>query len=48
MTYDQIQVEPGCSKGSTSLWVRDLPKPERTRTREEASAIARPWTGSTS
>lgn len=40
-TYDQIQVELGCSKGSISLWVRDLPKPERKRTREEASAIAR-------
>ncbi|MFB4423855.1 hypothetical protein C5F59_022565 [Streptomyces sp. QL37] len=41
MTYDQIQVELGCSKGSISLWVRDLPKPERKRSREEASAIAR-------
>ncbi len=41
MTYDQIQVELGCSKSSISLWVRDLPKPERRRTREEASAIAR-------
>ncbi|GGV02749.1 hypothetical protein GCM10010275_47320 [Streptomyces litmocidini] len=41
MTYDQIQVEPGCSKSSISLWVRDLPKPERKRTREEASEIAR-------
>ncbi|MET8504629.1 hypothetical protein ABZV60_08260 [Streptomyces sp. NPDC004787] len=40
-TYDQIQVELGCSKSSISLWVRDLPKPERKRTREEASAIAR-------
>nr|WP_179167364.1 hypothetical protein [Streptomyces sp. 13-12-16] len=40
-TYDQIQVELGCSKGSISLWVRDLPKPERKRSREEASAIAR-------
>ncbi|MFJ2437230.1 hypothetical protein ACIOWM_28850 [Streptomyces anulatus] len=40
MTYDQIQVELGCSKGSISLWVRDLPKPEP-RTKEEASAIAR-------
>jgi transcriptional regulator with XRE-family HTH domain len=40
-TYDQIQVELGCSKSSVSLWVRDLPKPERKRTREEASAIAR-------
>ncbi|MGW8767885.1 helix-turn-helix domain-containing protein [Streptomyces sp. NPDC055815] len=40
-TYDQIQVELGCSKSSISLWVRDLPKPERKRTREEASEIAR-------
>ncbi|MFJ2831577.1 helix-turn-helix domain-containing protein [Streptomyces sp. NPDC087263] len=41
-TYDQIQVELGCSKSSISLWVRNLPKPERkTRTREEASAIAK-------
>ncbi|MEU1225451.1 hypothetical protein [Streptomyces sp. NPDC005828] len=31
-TYDRIQVELGCSKSSISLWVRDLPKPER-RTR---------------
>ncbi|WP_320779417.1 hypothetical protein [Streptomyces sp. CRN 30] len=44
-TYDRIQVELGCSKGSISLWVRDLPKPERrARSREEASAIAsRGW-----
>ncbi|MFK4153317.1 hypothetical protein ACI2LV_15225 [Streptomyces fungicidicus] len=40
-TYDRIQVELGCSKGSISLWVRDLPKPERKRSPEEASAIAR-------
>ncbi|MDQ0749003.1 transcriptional regulator with XRE-family HTH domain [Streptomyces africanus] len=40
-TYDQIQVELGCSKSSISLWVRDLPTPERKRTPEEASAIAR-------
>ncbi|KAA0930774.1 hypothetical protein [Streptomyces apricus] len=41
-TYDRIQAELGCSKGSISLWVRDLPKPERPkRTREEASAIAK-------
>ncbi|MGW4023649.1 hypothetical protein [Streptomyces sp. NPDC005009] len=40
-TYDRIQVELGCSKSSISLWVRDLPKPERKRSREEASAIAR-------
>lgn len=41
LTYDQIQVELGCSKSSISLWVRDLPKPDRRRTTEEASAIAR-------
>ncbi|KAB1986349.1 hypothetical protein [Streptomyces triticiradicis] len=40
-TYDRIQVELDCSKSSISLWVRDLPKPERKRTREEASAIAK-------
>ncbi|MEU0584852.1 hypothetical protein [Streptomyces sp. NPDC006132] len=40
-TYDQIQVELGCSKSSISLWVPDLPKPERQRTPEEASAIAK-------
>jgi transcriptional regulator with XRE-family HTH domain len=40
-TYDQIQVELGCSKSSISLWVRDLPKPERKRSAEEAAAIGR-------
>ncbi|MFF9039470.1 hypothetical protein ACF090_28835 [Streptomyces sp. NPDC014892] len=40
-TYDQIQLELGCSKSSISLWVRDLPKPERKRSTEEAAAIAR-------
>ncbi|MGI5426356.1 hypothetical protein [Streptomyces sp. CA-179760] len=40
-TYDQIQMELGCSKSSISLWVRDLPKPERKRSTEEASTIAR-------
>ncbi|MFF5498022.1 helix-turn-helix domain-containing protein [Streptomyces aquilus] len=40
-TYDQIEAELGCSRSSVSLWVRDLPKPERRRTREEASAIAK-------
>ncbi|WP_433455890.1 hypothetical protein ACQPXS_20985 [Streptomyces sp. CA-142005] len=40
-TYDQIQVELGCSKSSISLWVRDLPRPERRRSPEEAAAIAR-------
>ncbi|GAA3789719.1 hypothetical protein [Streptomyces chiangmaiensis] len=43
-TYDQIEVELGCSRSSVSLWVRDLPKPERKRSREEAAAIAsRGW-----
>ncbi|MDN3293098.1 hypothetical protein QWM81_03355 [Streptomyces ficellus] len=41
MTYDRIQVELGCSKSSISLWVRDLPKPECRRSREQASAIAK-------
>lgn len=40
-TYDRIQVALGCSKSSISLWVRDLPKPERKRSYEEAAAIAR-------
>ncbi|MEV0023042.1 hypothetical protein AB0H45_12595 [Streptomyces atroolivaceus] len=35
MTYDQIQVELGCSKSSISLWVRDLPKPRPRYTEEE-------------
>ncbi|MDJ0380587.1 hypothetical protein [Streptomyces sp. G-G2] len=41
LTYDQIQLELGCSKSSISLWVRDLPKPPRRRTPEESSTIAR-------
>ncbi|MER5854355.1 MULTISPECIES: helix-turn-helix domain-containing protein [unclassified Streptomyces] len=40
-TYDRIETELGCSRSSVSLWVRDLPRPERKRTREEASAIAK-------
>ncbi|MFE9774956.1 hypothetical protein ACFYOV_25440 [Streptomyces sp. NPDC005931] len=40
-TYDRIEAELGCSRSSVSLWVRDLPKPDRKRTREEAAAIAR-------
>jgi transcriptional regulator with XRE-family HTH domain len=40
-TYDRIEAELGCSRSSVSLWVRDLPRPERKRTPEEASAIAR-------
>jgi len=38
-TYDRIVAELGVSKSSVSLWVRDLPRPERTR--EEAAEIAR-------
>ncbi|MGW1672807.1 hypothetical protein [Streptomyces sp. NPDC002324] len=40
-TYDQIQVELGCSKSSISLWVRDLPKPERREPAEQAKLAAR-------
>ncbi|MDQ0787446.1 hypothetical protein QFZ63_004691 [Streptomyces sp. B3I7] len=36
LTYDRIQVELGCSKSSISLWVRDLPKPERRDPSEQA------------
>lgn len=41
MTYDQIQLELGCSKSSISLWVRDLPKPERREASEQAKLAAR-------
>ncbi|MEV0528306.1 hypothetical protein AB0I66_33265 [Streptomyces sp. NPDC050439] len=41
LTYDQIQVELGCSKGSISLWVRDLPKPERRDPSEQAKLAGR-------
>ncbi|MFE9137132.1 hypothetical protein [Streptomyces sp. NPDC007355] len=41
MTYDRIQVELGCSKSSISLWVRDLPKPERRDPTEQAKLAAR-------
>ncbi len=40
-TYDQIQVELGCSKSSISLWVRDLPKPEQRDPTEQAKLAAR-------
>ncbi|MFD8144894.1 hypothetical protein [Streptomyces sp. NPDC059708] len=40
MTYDQIQVELGCSKSSISLWVRDLPKPPSQRTAAEQAKLA--------
>ncbi|MFJ7341541.1 hypothetical protein ACIQU3_14765 [Streptomyces sp. NPDC101110] len=38
-TYDQIEVELGCSRSSVSLWVRDLPKPEPKYTREQQLAL---------
>lgn len=38
-TYDQIQLELGCSKSSISLWVRDLPKPQPRYTEEERLAL---------
>ncbi|MCT9005554.1 hypothetical protein [Streptomyces rhizosphaerihabitans] len=40
-TYDQIQVELGCSKSSISLWVRDLPKPEPRPASEQAKLAGR-------
>ncbi|GGT34033.1 hypothetical protein GCM10010207_37530 [Streptomyces atratus] len=40
MTYDQIQVQLGCSKSSISLWVRDLPKPARSRAPVEQARLA--------
>ncbi|MFG2807712.1 hypothetical protein [Streptomyces massasporeus] len=39
-TYDQIEVELGCSRSSVSLWVRDLPKPERRDPAEQAKLAA--------
>ncbi|MBP0459210.1 hypothetical protein [Streptomyces montanisoli] len=41
LTYDQIQIELGCSKSSISLWVRDLPKPERRDAKEQAKLASR-------
>ncbi|MET7388016.1 hypothetical protein ACFYPT_27775 [Streptomyces sp. NPDC005529] len=40
-TYDRIQIELGCSKSSISLWVRDLPRPERRDPTEQAKLAAR-------
>ncbi|MGF1340593.1 hypothetical protein ACQSMD_10780 [Streptomyces flavovirens] len=40
LTYDAIQVELGCSKSSISLWVRDLPRPERSRSAIEQARLA--------
>lgn len=40
-TYDQIEVELGCSRSSVSLWVRDLPEPEARYTPEEQRALMR-------
>ncbi|MBL1082100.1 hypothetical protein JK359_08910 [Streptomyces actinomycinicus] len=38
-TYDQIEVELGCSRSSVSLWVRDLPRPKPRYTPEEQVAL---------
>ncbi|MFF3890597.1 hypothetical protein [Streptomyces sp. NPDC001914] len=40
-TYDRIQLELGCSKSSISLWVRDLPKPDRRDSVEQAKLAGR-------
>ncbi|MFF0560613.1 hypothetical protein [Streptomyces sp. NPDC004266] len=43
-TYDQIQVELGCSKSSISLWVRDLPKVDhRTPAEQGREAALKRW-----
>lgn len=41
LTYDRIQLELGCSRSSVSLWVRDLPKPERRDPAEQARLASR-------
>ncbi|WP_030563793.1 hypothetical protein [Streptomyces aureocirculatus] len=41
LTYDQIEMELGCSRSSVSLWVRDLPKPPRRDPSEQARLAAR-------
>ncbi|MFE0513757.1 hypothetical protein [Streptomyces sp. NPDC058964] len=40
-TYDRIEAELECSRSSVSLWVRDLPKPERRAPAEQAGLAAR-------
>ncbi|MEV5381937.1 hypothetical protein [Streptomyces sp. NPDC052721] len=40
-TYDRIEAELGCSRSSVSLWVRDLPRPERLDPTEQAKLAAR-------
>ncbi|MEV4440512.1 hypothetical protein AB0K09_16100 [Streptomyces sp. NPDC049577] len=40
-SYDEIVTELGVSKSSVSLWVRDLPKPQRTAERMREIAEAR-------
>ncbi|MGW0766528.1 hypothetical protein [Streptomyces sp. NPDC002676] len=43
-TYDRIEAELGCSRSSVSLWVRDLPRPERRNPQEQAKlATQRRW-----
>ncbi|MFI6849750.1 hypothetical protein [Kitasatospora sp. NPDC050467] len=39
--YDEIQAEPGVSKSSISLWVRDLPAPRPSRERMRRAAETR-------
>jgi transcriptional regulator with XRE-family HTH domain len=47
LDYNRIAAELGVSKGSISLWVRDLPRPERLSYDEcckrQAEAVARYW-----
>ncbi|MCF0088330.1 MULTISPECIES: hypothetical protein [Streptomyces] len=39
-TYDRIEAELGCSRSSVSLWVRDLPRPQRRASSEQARLAA--------
>jgi transcriptional regulator with XRE-family HTH domain len=49
LAYDQIAAELGVSKGSVSLWVRDLPRPTRLSAEEcgrrRDEAVASYWAG---
>ncbi|WP_116212179.1 hypothetical protein [Streptomyces olivoreticuli] len=40
-TYDEIVAELGVAKSSVSLWVRDLPKPQKTAEQMQAMSEAR-------
>jgi len=49
MAYHKIVAELGVSKSSVSLWVRDVPRPERLSydecAKRQAAAVAAYWSG---